>query len=242
MAQGLLNLTSIQNVIGFFQEEKFKVKVQDPKRIAGVIKEFGASQGIASLSTTLESQINDALGMMSVLDMSFTPRWVYPTQPTERGLAISDTKIRMPVQAKVRVAFPSSNGDTYLQVLGKTASVLSETATNLASGNFSGAWDSITDAKTLYQKVYDSLLKCIDNDYPFNLITSTDTYYNMYLTGLPNDFTPENVTRNIYTLEFVEIMREGGEMWNVADTVDLKKGFFEKITSKVSSAFMGAFR
>lgn len=238
MAQGLLNLTSIQNVIGFFQEEKFKVKAQDTEKVyitSGVQKVFTSA-------TMLESQINDALGMMSILDMSFTPRWVYPTQPTERGLAISDTKIRVPVQAKVRVAFPSSNGDTYLQVLGKTASVLSDTAKNIASLNFSGAWDSITDAKTLYQKVYDSLLKCIDNDFSFNLITPTDTYYNMFLTGLPNDFTPENITRNIYTLEFVEVMREGGEMWNVADAVDLKKGFFEKITSKVSSAFMGAFR
>jgi len=199
----ILTLNLVQNVWGaLFGEKEFSFYVSNPS---------GESADISTL--------NQKLATLSILDMQPTPAWTYPLQPTENGLVVKDTRIRMPITITARIALPTAGGDDYLTLVGNAVG-------NILSG-------SLTTG--LYAKVYKTLQTIIDNNYVWTITTKLRTYENMYLSSLPTNFTPETNDRVIVTLNFVENIIPSQEGNNVADPKDEDTSYFTKITNELSN-------
>ena len=180
----ILNLTLVLNTLGLIRDDAFRLEVTDTPS--------GGDRFAA-----VKERITDKLKNLSILDVQVTPRFSVPEQPTERGLKLSDTIVRQPVQATVKVAFPTAGGDTYLQLLGQGITSAISFTKGLADGE-------LTLGDSLYEKTYKALMEAADpkNNLFFNIYTKNDVFYRMKLVGFPCDFNPQTLSRSVYTLEF----------------------------------------
>lgn len=234
----ILNLTLFQNVLGLFRQDTFRLEVVREKTTAerNIQSIQGITDRFSSAGYIQDVGLTDKIGNLSILDVQVTPRFSVPEQPTERGLKLSDTMIRQPVQATVKVAFPTAGGDTYLQLLGQGISSAVSFVKGLSDGD-------LTLGDSLYEKTYKALMEAADpkNERFFTIYTKNDVFYRMKLVGLPCDFNPQTLSRSIYTLEFKEIMQEDGSLWNASSVWDGNLGFFAKAAKNIASKFLGAW-